>query len=107
MTSLRAASGGRPIDRAKVLNAFTARLESRIGALFGGHFDGAEWADRQVTTGRRVDIVWPDGSVEAVIARGVDPVGGGLRLAAPTTGDPDTERMVVVGEIRHVRLAGV
>ena len=107
MTSLRAASGGRRVDLVLLLDAFTSRLETRIEALFGGRFDVADWVERQVTTGRSVDIVWPDGSVESVDARGVDPVGGGLRLAAGSPDDPDAERTVVVGEIRHVRLARV
>ena len=107
MTSLRAASGGRPVDLVLLLDAFTSRLETRIEALFGGRFDVADWVDRQVTTGRRIEIAWPDGTVETVLARGVDGVGGGLRIAAPTDAQPDAERTVVVGEIRHVRLAAV
>ena len=43
----------------------------------------------------------------AFIASGVDPVTGALRIAVPTADDPDGERRVVVGEIRHVRLARV
>jgi len=107
MTSLRSAAGERPIDRVLLLDAFTARLETRIEALFGGRFDVADWVERQITTGRRIDLVRPDDSLETVLARGVDGVGGGLRIAAPTDADPDAERTVVVGEIRHVRLAGV
>jgi BirA family biotin operon repressor/biotin-[acetyl-CoA-carboxylase] ligase len=107
MTSLRAASGERPVDLVLLLDAFTSRLETRVEALFGGRFDVADWVDRQVITGRRVDIVGPDDRVETVTARGVDPVTGALRVAAPTDADPDAERQVVVGEIRHVRLAGV
>ena len=90
-----------------LLDAFTSRFETRIEALFGGRFDVADWVDRQITTGRQVDLVGPDGSVDTVSARGVDPVTGALRVAAPTAADPDAERAVVVGEIRHVRLAGV
>ena len=107
MTSLRAAAGERPIDVSQLLDAFTSRLETRIEALHGGRFDVADWIDRQVTTGRRIDLVLPDDRVETVTARGVDAVSGALRIAAPTTHDPDAERLVVVGEIRHVRLAGV
>ncbi|GAC1674676.1 MAG: biotin--[acetyl-CoA-carboxylase] ligase [Candidatus Limnocylindrales bacterium] len=107
MTSLRQASGERPIDMILLLDAFTSRFEARIEALFGGRFDVADWVDRQVTTGRRVDLVGPDGSVDTVSARGVDPLTGALRVAAPTAADPDAERAVVVGEIRHVRLTGV
>ena len=107
MTSLRAAGGERPVDPALLLDAFTSRLEARIAALHGGRFDGADWIDRQVTTGRRIDLVGPDGNVETVRALGVDTDSGALRIATPTASDPDAERHVVVGEIRHVRLAAV
>jgi BirA family biotin operon repressor/biotin-[acetyl-CoA-carboxylase] ligase len=107
MTSLRAAAGERPVDLVLLLDAFTSRLETRIEALFGGRFDVADWVERQITTGRRVDVVGPDDRVDTVTARGVDPVTGALRIAAPTDADPDAERQVVVGEIRHVRLVRV
>jgi biotin-(acetyl-CoA carboxylase) ligase len=107
MTSLRAAGGERPVDPAMLLDAFTSRLEARIEALHGGRFDVADWVERQVTTGRRVDIVLPDGAIETVLARGVDAASGALRIAAPTPDDPDAERHVHVGEIRRVRLAAV
>jgi BirA family transcriptional regulator, biotin operon repressor / biotin---[acetyl-CoA-carboxylase] ligase len=107
MTSLRSASGDRPADPVVLLDAFTSRLETRIEALASGRFDVAGWVERQITTGRRIELVRPDGTLEAVLARGVDGVGGGLRIAAPTEADPDAERTVLVGEIRHVRLAGV
>jgi len=103
MTSLRAASGDRPIDLALLLDAFLSRLETRIEALHGGRFDVADWVDRQVTTGRDVELVAPDGSVETVRARGVDPVSGALRIADDSS--PSGERSIVVGEIRHVRVA--
>jgi BirA family biotin operon repressor/biotin-[acetyl-CoA-carboxylase] ligase len=107
MTSLREASGGRPVDLVLLFDAFTSRLETRIEALHGGRFDVADWVDRQVTTGRSVELVAPDGSVATAIARGVDAVTGALRVAAPTAEDPDAERSVLVGEIRHVRLGPV
>ena len=107
MTSLRAASGERPADPVLLLDAFTSRLETRIEALAGGSFDVADWVDRQVTTGHVIELVRPDGTVETVLARGVDGVGGGLRIGAPTDADPDAERTILVGDIRHVRLAGV
>jgi BirA family transcriptional regulator, biotin operon repressor / biotin---[acetyl-CoA-carboxylase] ligase len=107
MTSLLAASGGRPIDASLLLDAFTSRLETRMEALHGGRFDVADWVERQVTTGRRIELVAPDGGVELVEARGVDAVSGALRVAAPRADDADAERAVVVGEIRHVRLARV
>ncbi|HUQ78740.1 MAG TPA: biotin--[acetyl-CoA-carboxylase] ligase [Patescibacteria group bacterium] len=107
MTSLRAAAGERPVDPALLLDAFTSRLETRIEALHGGRFDVADWVERQVTTGRLIELVAPDGTSETVLARGVDAASGALRVAAPTGADPDAERHVLVGEIRHVRLAGV
>jgi BirA family transcriptional regulator, biotin operon repressor / biotin---[acetyl-CoA-carboxylase] ligase len=109
MTSLRSAAGERPIDPVFLLDAFTSRLETRIEALFGGRFDVADWVERQVTTGRRIDLVAPDGTVEKVRALGVDATSGALRVSSDGTADPDSgvERRVVVGEIRHVRLAGV
>lgn len=104
MTSLYAASGGRPIDHVALLDAFLGRLEVRIEALRGGRFDVADWVDRQLTTGREIDLVAPDGAVTSVRAIGVDPVGGGLVVADDTASDG--ERTVVVGEIRHARVAG-
>jgi BirA family biotin operon repressor/biotin-[acetyl-CoA-carboxylase] ligase len=103
MTSLREASSGRPIDHAALLDAFLGRLEVRVEALRGGRFDVADWTDRQLTTGRDVDLVAPDGSVETVRALGVDVPSGALVVAGPGPADP--ERHVVVGEVRHVRLA--
>ena len=103
MTSLRAAAGERPIDGTALVDAFLARLEARVAALHGGDFDAAGWIDRQVTTGRRIDLLLPDGTKDTVVATGVDAVSGALRIA--DSGQPDTERSIVVGEIVHVRLA--
>ena len=103
MTSLREASNGRPIDHVALLDAFLGRLEVRIEGLRGGRFDIADWTERQLTTGRDVDLIAPDGSVETVRALGVDAASGALVVE---DGDAsDGERLVVVGEIRHVRLA--
>jgi BirA family transcriptional regulator, biotin operon repressor / biotin---[acetyl-CoA-carboxylase] ligase len=107
MASLGSASGDVPIDRGHLLDAFTSALETRIEALRGGSFDVADWVERQITTGRQIDIVRPDDRVETGLARGVDGVGGGLRIAAPTEADAAAERLVFVGDIRHVRLATV
>lgn len=103
MTSLREASGGRPIDHVALLDAFLGRLEARIEALRGGRFDVGDWVARQLTTGRDVDLTDVAGTVRTVRALGVDAVTGALVVADPDA--PDGERQVVVGEIRRVRLA--
>jgi BirA family biotin operon repressor/biotin-[acetyl-CoA-carboxylase] ligase len=105
MTSLRTAAGDRPIDTVAVEEAFLARLEARILALHDGRFDDRAWADRQVTTGRAVEIAMPDGATESVVATGVDGTTGAL-LVQGRGADPP-ERSIVVGEIVHVRLAGM
>jgi BirA family biotin operon repressor/biotin-[acetyl-CoA-carboxylase] ligase len=105
MTSLRAATGDRPIDTGRLFDGFVVRLESGIGTLHRGGFDGDRWVERQVTTGREVAIQHPDGSTESVLATGVDPRTGALRIA--DRGEPHAERSIVVGEIVHVRLAGL
>lgn len=105
MTSLRAANGDGVIDLAGLLDAFTPRLLARIGGLRDGRFADAEWVDRQVTTGREVDLVRPDGEVERVVAHGVDADSGALLVADADS--PGGTRPVFVGEIRHIRLAAV
>jgi BirA family biotin operon repressor/biotin-[acetyl-CoA-carboxylase] ligase len=105
MTSLRALAGGRPIDHSALLDAFVERLEGRMVALRDGRFDVDEWADRQVTTGRDVVLIAPDGDATTVRALGVDPSTGVLVVADPTV--DGGVRTVVVGEIRHVRLAAI
>jgi BirA family biotin operon repressor/biotin-[acetyl-CoA-carboxylase] ligase len=105
MTSLRAATGDRPIDTGRLFDGFVARLDGGIGALHGGRFDADGWVDRQVTTDREVELLLPDGSTELLRATGVDPGTGALRIAAPN--EPASERSIVVGEIVHVRLARV
>lgn len=102
MTSLRDASGGRPIDLALLLDAFTARLEVRIEALRAGRFDVGDWIDRQLTNGRLIRIEHHGGRSEVVRALRADPVGGGLVVE-----DPDAaggERTVYSGDVYHVRL---
>ncbi len=103
MTSLREASGGRPVDLDALLDAFLARLEVRIEALRGGRFDVADWTGRQLTTGRDVRVARHDGEIETLHAVGVDTDSGGLRVADPTA--TGSERAILVGEIVHVRLA--
>jgi BirA family transcriptional regulator, biotin operon repressor / biotin---[acetyl-CoA-carboxylase] ligase len=99
MTSLTDASGGRPVDLALLLDGFLSRLEVRIELLRGGRFDVADWASRQLTTGREVELHLPDGTVERHTALGVDAASGALVIDAS-----GGERHVTVGEIRHVRL---
>lgn len=102
MTSLRAMAGGRPIDHGAVLDAFVARLEDRILPLRDNRFDVDEWAGRQVTTGRDVVLIAPDGDATTVRALDVDPSTGALVIEDAVLGG---RRTVVVGEIRHVRLS--
>ena len=103
MTSLRDATGGRPIDRGRLLDGFLNRLETRVEALREGWFAIGDWTDRQLTTGRLVRLELPDGTIEDARAVGVDAPSGGLVVedAASATG----ERIVHSAEIRHVRLA--
>jgi BirA family biotin operon repressor/biotin-[acetyl-CoA-carboxylase] ligase len=103
MTSLRAAAGDRPIDAGRLVDGFLSRLQAGVAALFDGRFVGAEWVERQVTTGREVELSMPDGSTRAVVAIGVDPETGALRIADPD--ESGGERSIVVGEIVHIRLA--
>lgn len=102
MTSLHAASRGRPVDHVALLDAFLGRLEARVEALRGGRFDIADWSDRQLTTGRAIQLWRPDGTVVEARALGVDASTGALVIEDPS--EPAGERHVVVGEIRHVRL---
>jgi BirA family biotin operon repressor/biotin-[acetyl-CoA-carboxylase] ligase len=103
MTSLHDMSGGRPIDRDQLLDAFLSRLETRVEALRGGRFDVAGWTERQLTSGHEVRLERPDGTAEVVRAVGVDALSGALVVVGPGSSD---EREVFAGEIRHVRLAG-
>jgi BirA family transcriptional regulator, biotin operon repressor / biotin---[acetyl-CoA-carboxylase] ligase len=107
MTSLRAMSGvgDAPIDREALLDAFIVRLDAVVGALRGGTFDIRGWVDRQVTTGRTIELVDDDGGSRLVAAVGVDPETGALRIADDTI--PGAGRSVFVGEIRHAHLASV
>jgi BirA family biotin operon repressor/biotin-[acetyl-CoA-carboxylase] ligase len=100
MTSLRELAGRR-IDREAVLQRFMGRLAEAVAGLREGRFPTAAWADRQVTTGREVTLSWPDGSSHVRQALGVDDATGGLIVSDDDTG----RRLVVSGEVRHVRLA--
>ena len=103
MTSLREMTGDRPIDHDPLLAAFIDRLAVGIEGLRGGRFDETGWSDRQITTGRWIDVVAPDGSVASVRALGVDAASGAL-VVVDREGAGGS-RQVIVGEIRHIRLA--
>jgi BirA family biotin operon repressor/biotin-[acetyl-CoA-carboxylase] ligase len=102
MTSLREAAGLRAIDVDVLLEAFIGRLEPRVEALRAGRFDGAGWADRQLTTGRAIRLETAGGDRDAR-ALGVDTATGALILADASTATGEFH--VVAGEITHVRLA--
>lgn len=104
MTSLREASGGRPIDREALLEAFLDHFEGRLDALRAGYFDIAEWNRRQATTGRMVTLQAGDGSAsEPQLAVGVDASSGALLLEDASV--DGGERRVMAGEVIRVRLA--
>ena len=105
MTSLHEISDGGRTDHAALLDAFLRRLEVGVYGLRADRFDEAAWADRQLTTGRDVELIAPDGAATTVRALGVDGATGALVVAdgAATSGP----RQVLVGEIRHVRLPAV
>ena len=103
MTSLRVASNGRPVDLPALFAAFIDRLETRTIALRAGHFDVADWIDRQLTSGRPVRLELPDGTALD------DPRPGRRhRLGRPgdrgSCGQPTGERTILTGEIQHLRL---
>jgi BirA family biotin operon repressor/biotin-[acetyl-CoA-carboxylase] ligase len=103
MTSLRVASGGRPIDRMALLEGFVGRLEPRLEALRSGRFPVGDWVDRQATTGRIVRLAESgDGPPREVRAIGVDPVAGGLVVADPAA--PGGERIVLAADVDRVRV---
>jgi BirA family biotin operon repressor/biotin-[acetyl-CoA-carboxylase] ligase len=103
MTSLLAAAGGRPIERALLLDAFLARLEARVEALRAGRFPIDDWTARQVTTGRLVRIEGHGRPPEEARALGLDPATGALLVADPAA--PGGERAIHAGDIVHARLA--
>jgi BirA family biotin operon repressor/biotin-[acetyl-CoA-carboxylase] ligase len=105
MTSLREASGGRPIDRDALLDGFLARLETRLESLRGGGFDVGGWVERQVTTGRIVRLEGPAGSAELVRATGVDGASGAILVADLDGAGRGAERAVLAGEISNLRVA--
>jgi BirA family biotin operon repressor/biotin-[acetyl-CoA-carboxylase] ligase len=108
MTSLRAVAGDRPIDLVALLDGFLARLDERIEGLHAGQFDAEGWVDRQVTSGRPIQLVLPNGTTESVLATGVDPETGALQIS--TAGERQAvgrERSIFVGDVVHVQLEGL
>jgi BirA family biotin operon repressor/biotin-[acetyl-CoA-carboxylase] ligase len=103
MTSLRAASGGRPIDPILLLDGFLSRLEARVEALRAGRFDVGDWSVRQLTTGRHVRLEGHAHVAEERLAVGVDPSTGALLVADATA--PGGERAIHAGEVTRIRLA--
>jgi BirA family biotin operon repressor/biotin-[acetyl-CoA-carboxylase] ligase len=103
MTSLAEASGGRPIDRALLLDGFHSRLEARVEALRAGRFPIDDWTARQITTGRTVRLEGHGPEPEEALALGLDPATGALLIADPTV--PGGERAVHAGDVIHARLA--
>jgi BirA family transcriptional regulator, biotin operon repressor / biotin---[acetyl-CoA-carboxylase] ligase len=103
MISLRALTDDRLVSHEALLESFLTRLEGEANALRRGDFDVATWTDRQATTGRHIELLAPDGAVSTVRALGVDPLTGALSVEDRDA--PDGRRSVVVGEIRHIRLA--
>lgn len=101
MTSLREASGGRPIDRDELLEALLDRVATRTEAAREGYFDVAGWRERQLTRGRLVRLEPVHGTGEVVRAVDVDPLTGALVVAGPD----GRERSVLAGEIQHLRVA--
>ena len=100
MTSLNAVADRR-IDAQELLDEFLVSLEPRFEGLRAGRFDAVEWEGRQVTTGRDIELIGADGAGTTFRAVGVHPETGALIVEDP----PGSRRSVVVGEIRHVRLA--
>jgi BirA family biotin operon repressor/biotin-[acetyl-CoA-carboxylase] ligase len=103
MTSLAEASGGRPIDRALLLDVFLSRLEARVEALRAGRFPIDDWTARQITTGRIVLLEGHGSEPEEARALGLDPATGALLVADSTV--PGGERAVHAGDVIHARLA--
>ena len=103
MTSLRAASGGRPIDPIVLLDGFLSRLEARVEALRAGRFDVGDWVVRQLTTGRHVRLEGHGPVAEERLAVGVDSATGALIVADATA--PGGERAIHAGEVTRIRLA--
>jgi BirA family transcriptional regulator, biotin operon repressor / biotin---[acetyl-CoA-carboxylase] ligase len=100
MTSLRELSGGRPIDRDALLEAYLARLEARYEALGMDRFDSGGWSTRQRTTGRHVEVdIGPDAARIRGVATGIAPDSGALLVEV----DGGT-RVIESGEVVRCRI---
>jgi BirA family biotin operon repressor/biotin-[acetyl-CoA-carboxylase] ligase len=102
MTSLRELSGGRPIDRDVLLDAWLDHLEPRYEALRLGRFDAGAWSARQRTTGHTVEVDGPEGRLTAQAA-GVDPETGALLVADPG----GSTRAIDSGEVTRCRVVAL
>jgi BirA family biotin operon repressor/biotin-[acetyl-CoA-carboxylase] ligase len=91
--------------RDRLLEAFLDPLLRRVTDLHSNHFPAGEWRARQLTNGAVVRLERPDGSAETVRAIDVDAESGALVIASLSGEWP--ARSVTVGEIQHLRLAGV
>ena len=100
MTSLFELSGGRPVERDTLLDAWLARLEPRYEALRDGIFDAGAWSTRQRTTGHRVEVE-TGGDLVAGIAGGVDPETGALLVDDRLAG---RRRAIGSGEVVRCRI---
>jgi BirA family transcriptional regulator, biotin operon repressor / biotin---[acetyl-CoA-carboxylase] ligase len=99
MTSLRELSGGRPIDRDALLEAWVDRLEPRYESLRHGRFDFGTWSSRQRTTGELVEVDGVGGRIHGR-AVGVDPDSGSLLLS----GAGAELRVVDSGDVTRCRV---
>lgn len=100
MSSLRVASGGRPVDREMLLEGFLDRLDARYEALRAGVFDAGGWSARQRTTGARLEVVVGDTLVLGR-GRGVDPESGALLVESD-----GVEIAIDSGEVTRCRVLG-
>jgi BirA family transcriptional regulator, biotin operon repressor / biotin---[acetyl-CoA-carboxylase] ligase len=104
MTSLRELVPERIVDREVAIHVFLQRLEKLVAGLRKGDFPAETWTRRQLTNGTIVMLDQPDGTAERVVAEGVDPETGALLVRSTADG---SNRPVVVGEIRHLRVGGI
>ncbi|HEY8238873.1 MAG TPA: biotin--[acetyl-CoA-carboxylase] ligase [Candidatus Limnocylindrales bacterium] len=91
--------------RDELLKTFLRSLRPRLTDLHAGRFPAGEWRGRQLTNGEVVRLERPDGTAELVRAIDVDADSGALMVDSLSGEWP--ARAITVGEISHVRLAGV